>query len=115
MGTRERPADRGRRRTRDNLNRLAIDIRRARVGAGLSLRDVATAADIDYAWLWRFERRLVDLQLSDLGAVCQVLGLDLALRAYPAGDPIRDVAHARLLERLRLRLNPALSWSTEVP
>lgn len=115
MGTRERPSDRGRRRVRDNISRLAWDVRISRIGAGLSLREVAAAADVDHALLWRFEHRHADLQIADLGAVCQVLGLDLAIRAYPAGDPIRDVAHARLLERLKTRLDPSLGWSTEVP
>ncbi len=115
MGTRERPSDRGRRRARDALNRVASDVRGARLGAGLSLRDVAAAAGIDHAWLWRFERRQHDMTLDDLSAVCQVLGLDLALRAYPAGDALRDAAHVRLLGRLRTRLHPSLRWSTEVP
>jgi hypothetical protein len=43
------------------------------------------------------------------------VGLDLALRAYPAGDPIRDRAQLALLERLRKRLHPSLRWRTEVP
>jgi hypothetical protein len=53
--------------------------------------------------------------LEFLGAYCAVLGLDLALRAYPAGDPIRDRAQLALLERLRKRLHPSLRWRTEVP
>ena len=115
MGTRERPSDRGRRRARDALNRVASDVRGARLGAGLSLRDVAAAVGIDHAWLWKFERRRRDMTLDDLSAVCQVLGLDLTLRAYPAGDALRDAAHVRLLGRLRKRLHPSLRWSTEVP
>lgn len=42
-------------------------------------------------------------------------GLDLALRAYPAGDPIRDRAQLALLERFRSRLHRNLRWRTEVP
>jgi len=115
VGTRERPSDRGRRRSREHLHNIASDVRLARVGSGLSLRDVAAAATVDHARLWRFERRLVDLSFGDLAAVCQVLGLDLVVRAYPAGDPLRDAAHARLLQRLRDRLHQSLGWSTEVP
>ncbi|MGZ8437925.1 MAG: helix-turn-helix domain-containing protein [Candidatus Limnocylindrales bacterium] len=94
---------------------MASEVRVSRVGAGLSLREVGAAADVDHASLWRFERRQSDLQIDDLAAVCQILGLDLAIRAYPAGDPIRDVAHARLLARFKARLSPSLGWSTEVP
>lgn len=81
----------------------------------MSLRDVGRAAGVDHARLWRFERRRVDLSIGDLAAVCQVLGLDLTMRTFPAGDPLRDAAHARLLERLRDRLHQGLGWSTEVP
>ena len=42
------------------------------------------------------------------------VGLDVRLRAYPAGDPIRDAGQQRLLERFRVRLHPSLRWSTEV-
>src|SRR4029450_9470554 len=48
-------------------------------------------------------------------AVAAVLGLELSIRAYPAGDPIRDLAHARLLERLHRDLHPSLRWHTEGP
>jgi hypothetical protein len=47
--------------------------------------------------------------------VAAVVGLRIGLRAYPGGDPLRDAAHARLLERFRRRLHPALGWRTEVP
>ena len=43
------------------------------------------------------------------------VGLDLSARLYPAGEPIRDVAHRALIERLRLRLHPSLTLLTEVP
>ena len=43
-----------------------------------------------------------------------MVGLDLGLRAFPAGDPIRDRAQLALLERLRGRLHPSLRWRTEV-
>jgi hypothetical protein len=50
-----------------------------------------------------------------LGAYCAVVGLELSIRAYPAGDPIRDRAQLALLERFRARLHPGLRWRTEVP
>jgi hypothetical protein len=64
----------------------------------------------------RFERGEVEFpDLEFLGAYCAVLGLELSLRTYPAGDPIRDRAQLALLERLRGRLHPSLRWRTEVP
>ena len=50
-----------------------------------------------------------------MSAYCAVVGLDLSIRTYPAGDPIRDRAQLALLERLRARLHPTLRWRTEVP
>jgi hypothetical protein len=43
------------------------------------------------------------------------LGLDVPLRAYPSGDPIRDAAQLARLARLRTLLPPSLHWRTEVP
>jgi transcriptional regulator with XRE-family HTH domain len=78
---------------RSDCTVVAEEIRRGRVGAGLSLRTVAQSAGIDHATLWRFERGLVtELTLEEIGAVGATVGLDIRLRAFPAGDPIRDAA-----------------------
>jgi transcriptional regulator with XRE-family HTH domain len=50
--------------------------------------------------------------LVTLGAV---LGLDVPLRTFPAGDPIRDAAQLALLAKLRVLLPPTVQWRTEVP
>jgi transcriptional regulator with XRE-family HTH domain len=93
-----------------------VEHRDARVGAGLSLRDAAAASGASCSQLSRFERgELQRVNIADVGAWCAVVGLDLSLRAYPAGDPIRDRAQLALLERLRKRLHPSLRWRTEVP
>ena len=116
MGTRERPADRGRRQGIRDAITVGEEIRRARVGAGLSLRAVATAADVDHVQLWRFERGFAGaLRLDQISAVGAVVGLDIRLKAFLAGDPIRDAGQARLLERLRREVHPSLRWRTEVP
>jgi transcriptional regulator with XRE-family HTH domain len=88
----------------------------ARVAAGLSLRDAAAASGASHQQLARFERGDLDrVSIAELGAWCAVVGLDLSIRAYPAGDPIRDRAQLALLERFRARLHPSLRWRTEVP
>ena len=52
----------------------------------------------------------------DLAArMAPVVGLQLAASLYPYGDPVRDRAHLALLERFRVRLDPRLTWLTEVP
>jgi transcriptional regulator with XRE-family HTH domain len=116
MGTHDRRADRGRRRARRDMAKAGEEHRIARVNAGLSLRDCATASGSSHQQLIRFEHGALDrVSIADLGAWCSVVGLDLAVRTYPAGDPIRDRAQLALLERLRLRLHPSLRWRTEVP
>ena len=116
MATRERPADRGRRRIRDAVLRLGREHREARIAAGLSLRVCADGSGASYPQLWRFERGEIErLSIPELGAWFAVLGLDLPLRAFPAGDPIRDQAQLALLERLHGRIHQSLRWRAEVP
>lgn len=52
--------------------------------------------------------------MEDIVAIGAAVGLDVRLRAFPAGDAIRDAGQQRLLGRLRPRLHPTLGWSTEV-
>jgi len=42
-------------------------------------------------------------------------GLELSMKLYPAGPPLRDAAHATLLSRLRQRLHSSLRFRTEIP
>jgi hypothetical protein len=86
------------------------------MGAGLSQRDVGHALRVSHARVGRFERgEIAGAGIEFIGAYFAVVGLELSLRAYPAGDPLRDRAHAALLDRLRRELHPSLSWRTEVP
>jgi hypothetical protein len=43
------------------------------------------------------------------------VGLDLSIRTFPTGRPLRDTAHLELLDRLRTRLHPSLRWRPEAP
>jgi transcriptional regulator with XRE-family HTH domain len=116
MSTRERPADRGRRRANEAFTLLGREERSARVGAGLSLRAVAAATGTSHQQLLRFERGRTDrVSLEDVGAWCATVGLDLVLRAFPAGDPIRDAGQQRLMDRLRPNIHQSLRCRTEVP
>jgi transcriptional regulator with XRE-family HTH domain len=115
MSTRERPVDRGRRRCREAVRRVAADALSARVSGGLSQREVARVIHCSHAKVGRFERGQISYpDLEFISAYCTVVGLDLAIRTYPAGDPLRDRAQRALLERLRIRLHPGLRWRTEV-
>jgi len=116
MTTRERPADRGRRRMDQDLRLVAVECRRARIGAGLSLRALQRATRIDHVRIWRFENgELSAMSPVQISSVCAAVGLDLRLRAYPAGDAIRDAGQVRILDRIRRELPASLGWRTEVP
>jgi transcriptional regulator with XRE-family HTH domain len=96
--------------------RVVAEIAQARRGAGLSRGEVGRACGLSRSTLARVESGLRRVTtLAELACIGAVVGLEVRLRAYPAGDAIRDAGQARLLGRLRVRLNPALPWSTEVP
>jgi len=114
MAGHEKRADRADRAATRALADLGREIRLARLNHDLSQRTAAKAAGMSQTHWGRLERaeaRAVPLPL--LARACAVVGLDLHLRAYPAGAPVRDRAHVRLLEQLHARLSGA-SWSTEV-
>lgn len=116
MGSRERAVDIGAARARETITRLMAEARAARLTAGLGQDDVATALGISRSQYSRMERGLSpDLSIDRAARLFAVLGQDLSVRTFPAGDPIRDVAHAALLERLHVRCHHSFRWRTEVP
>jgi len=96
--------------------RVGSDLRDARVAAGLSLRIVGAAVGLSGPQVSRIERGLAPSvtvgQLSRIGAV---VGLDVRVRAYPGGDPIRDAGQSRVIERLRRRISIRSRMRLEVP
>ena len=50
-----------------------------------------------------------------LAQMAAAVGLELRLRTFPSGEPIRDAPQQRLLQRLRVQLPPVVRWRTEVP
>jgi transcriptional regulator with XRE-family HTH domain len=95
--------------------RVRSELRDARLRSGLSRETVGRAIGLPRSVVERIEagsRRTTSTEYAMFGAV---VGLDVRIRAYPAGDPIRDAGQARLLERLRRNLHPGLRWQTEVP
>ena len=88
----------------------------ARVGAGLSLTDVARAVSLSQSQVGRIERaKHPSVSVMQLVRLANVVGLDLSLRTYPNGSPFRDKAHLALIQRFRERLSPNLRVRTEVP
>lgn len=116
VSTKERPVDRGRRRGRRAIERLGDEVRSARVDRGLSLESVATALGLSPSAVSRIERALVpQVSVVRLSELLAIVGLELSVKAYPGGQPIRDAAHAALLEAFHACLHPGIAWRIEVP
>jgi transcriptional regulator with XRE-family HTH domain len=82
----------------------------------LSQDAVGAACGISGSTEGRIENGIIrTVDIRTLAVIAAAVGLDVRLRAYPAGDAIRDAGQVRLLARLKARLHPLLGWSTEVP
>ncbi len=111
-----RPVDRGTTVAREQTARAGRELRIARTGRGLSLKAVGAATALSESVVSRIERGLSPrVSVHDLGRLHAAVGLELSVRSYPGGQPIRDAAHVRLLADFRRGLHPSIAWSTEVP
>jgi hypothetical protein len=71
---------------------------------------------MSHAQFGRIERGVLeDLTVAQASRAGLAVGLRLASRYYPDGDPVRDRAQLAVLERFRRRLPPGADWWTEVP
>jgi transcriptional regulator with XRE-family HTH domain len=112
----ESHASRGARRGRRIIVDLGAEIRTSRVASGLTLATVATAAGISPSELSRIERGLAPwLDILVAARLCAIVGLDLSVRAYPGGTPLRDDAHVRLIASFGAHLGEQLRVRMEVP
>jgi transcriptional regulator with XRE-family HTH domain len=104
-----------RRATRIRLT-AGEDIRRARLGAGLSQTSVANAARVSQSLVSKVESgTLRSVSLETLVVIADAVGLDIACRAYPGRKPTRDAAHARTLQELLKHVTPPMHYSLEWP
>ena len=116
VGANERFVGRARRVGRELVKTMGKEIHDARVNLGLSQQAVAGRAGLSRAKVGRIERgECVRVPMVELVLVAAVVGLELSVRAFPAGPGLRDHVHAALLERFRKFLHAALKWATEVP
>jgi len=116
MATRERLVDRGRARGRHLIADAGRGLRDGRRDRGLSLAKVGRAIGLSRSQVSRIERGLIaGVTVAELAVLHAAVGLDLTLRAYPGGQPLRDAAQAALLSDLRADLHRSLRWAVEVP
>jgi transcriptional regulator with XRE-family HTH domain len=103
------------RTTRRAVATAVLDIRDARLEAGLSQRTVAAAAGISRSHLTSVEAGMRMASLEVLAQLAAVVGLELSLRVHPAGDALRDAAQLRMLARFVPLVGPAWTRRAEVP
>jgi transcriptional regulator with XRE-family HTH domain len=81
--------------------RIGDDVRRLRVEAGVSLRELADATGIDASYLARIERYRARPSLPTLTSISVALGADLSLRFYAGKGPrIHDRFQAPMIDTL---------------
>jgi transcriptional regulator with XRE-family HTH domain len=86
------------------------------VSHGLSQRAVAAASGVEQAEVSRIEAgRRSGATLRTLARLAIAVGLELSVRLYPGGEPIRDKAHIALLARFRKAVGERWAWTAEVP
>ena len=116
MPIHDRQVDRASRAARTDRARVGSDLRLNRVSAGLSQVDVGRLVGMSASQVSRIERGLApSVSVDQLARIGAVIGLDVRVRAYPAGDAVRDAGHIRVIERLRRRLHASVTVRLEVP
>ena len=85
------------------MERLASQLRAARVAQKVTLKDLANKSGVHWVTLSRFENGRVDLGVTKLERVAQVLGLELTLKPAKHGYTLDDLAAGYLEESDRKR------------
>jgi transcriptional regulator with XRE-family HTH domain len=115
MATRRRSTDAAVARGRAAADLVRRELRTGRLDRNLSGTDVAVALGMSAAQYSRLERGLTRTLSIELATVAlDAVGLELAVRVYPGGPPVRDRAQSSLLDRLRGRCHAVIRILTEV-
>lgn len=103
------------RRLRQQELRLGEEIRRLRLDAGLSMRELAAVVGVHHSYLARIEAAQVSASLGVLVAIGVPLGADLSLRYFTGVGPrLLDRFQAPMLEALLLEVGPRWARRLEV-
>lgn len=112
----DRLLQRGTMRGEKALRMIGEEYRDKRVAVGLSQSEVARAIGISRTTYTRIEGGdVASLSIVRASQAAAVLGLDLAVRSYPGGTPLRDAASLARLARFLVQVGSPLSYATEVP
>jgi hypothetical protein len=112
---RERSIDRGRRMAAADRHKAGSEIRTARLVLGRSVDAIAVECRMSPSQVRRIERGdLRSVNVEQLAVVGSAVGLDVRVHTYPGPDPMLDAPQNRLLERLRVRVHPKVTFHREV-
>ncbi|HYI67870.1 MAG TPA: helix-turn-helix transcriptional regulator [Candidatus Limnocylindrales bacterium] len=116
MPVRESVINAGGRRGRRLTKMLGAEVRGARRMAGISQDTLGAAVGLSGSEVGRVERGEAPWLTFDHAArLLAGVGLDLWVRAYPGGLPVRDAAHLQLLARFEARLPVSVRCHREWP
>jgi transcriptional regulator with XRE-family HTH domain len=116
MATKETASQRLDRVVDRALYLLGDELGRMRRTNGLSLRALSATTGMSHAEIRRIERGgSPNVPYRRLARLCDSVGLELSIKAYPGRDAIRDAGQTRLLDRFRARLHRDLRLPLEVP
>lgn len=116
MPTPDRAVARGTRRARQLAHEGAREVRDLRRASGLTQADVGRLVGVARSTIVRLEQGgFAGQRVDRLARLAAVLGGDLVVKIFPAGPPVRDIAHLRLLDRFNGQLSPAFRIRAEVP
>lgn len=116
MASNDRLPTRGSKRARRILGELASEIREARLHAGISQAEAGRRAGLSADKVWKVEHEaLKTLAFSDACRLAAVLGLDVSVRLYPNGAPIRDAGQTSRLMKLLVNVAQPLNYRTDAP
>ncbi len=116
MTANERAGDRAKRRAERLRQRLGDELRQKREEVGLSQAVIGSAAGISRSTLSRIEAgSRAGTSIDELMSVAAALGLDVVVRLYAGGDPLRDAAQVKKLARILVAAASPIVCRTEVP
>jgi transcriptional regulator with XRE-family HTH domain len=116
MGTRQARLSEVQRRARQRVEHAIDECRQSRLRAGISQGQLAAALGCSRQLITAIEAgRLEDIGIVQLSRYGAAVGLDVTVRLYPAGPPLRDIGQVRLLDRFRALIGDSWTWMTEVP
>ena len=116
MANRERRLQRAEWQVSRDVTEAASELRRARVRAGLTIREVASVVGLSRTTVQRAEwGRLPGPTPRALARHAAAVGLRARIKLYPEGEAIRDAGQVALIRRFRERVGEPGSWAFEVP